>query len=292
MTTSQPTHSEFNLSRPSFRAELHAFGAIALRRLKTFLRYPSWFISMVLWPLIFPIAYIFSARALAGPDNSGLAIFTQNTGVTDYVGFIVIGTTIWMWQNIVLWNVGGTLRNEQILGTLESNWMSPVWRFSLLLGNSVTQLLVSLLMLLTAGLEFALILGVRFQGSVWLTILVTLASIPSIYGLGFVFASLVIYTKEANAFVFLVRGIVMIFCGITFPITILPQWMQGVATWLPQTYIIRAFRTTTLSGGGFASVSADLLALLGFGAFWVIAGYLAFNWMDRKTRQSGSLANH
>lgn len=292
MTTPSQTHPQFDLSRPSTTAHLRAFWAVALRRARVFVRYPSWFISMILWPLIFPIAYIFSARALAGPDNSGLQIFTQNTGVTDYVGFIVVGTTIWMWQNIVLWNVGGTLRNEQILGTLESNWMSPTWRFSLLLGNSMTQLLLALLMLVTAGIEFTFFLGVQFHGSIWMTILVILASIPSIYGLGFVFASLVIYTKEANAFVFLVRGIVMIFCGITFPISILPPWMQSVAAWLPQTYIIRAFRTATLGGGDFASVSTDLCALLAFGAFWLTAGYLAFNWMDRKTRQTGSLANH
>jgi ABC-2 type transport system permease protein len=55
-------------------------------------------------------------------------------------------------------------------------------------------------------------------------------SIPSIYGLGFAFASVVIAAREANAFVFLVRGLVMIFCGITYPIAVPPPgWMQGVA---------------------------------------------------------------
>lgn len=284
--------SQFGLSRRSLASEFRAFSAVVKRRWTTFLRYPSWIISLMIWPLIFPVAYIYSARALAGPDNSGLAIFTQNTGITDYVGFIVIGTTIWMWQNIVLWNVGGTLRNEQVLGTLESNWLSPVWRFSILLGNSVTQLTISLIMLVTSAIEFAFILGVDFNGSLWLTTLVTLAAIPSIYGLAFVFASLVIYAKEANAFVFLVRGIVLIFCGITFPVSILPNWMQQVAKWLPQTYIMNAFRTASLGGGDFQSIRGDLLALLGFGAFWLTAGFLTFNWMDRKTRQTGSLSNH
>lgn len=292
MSTQIQSAPQFSLSDRSLASELRAFGAVVRRRWTTFLRYPSWVLSLLIWPLIFPIAYIFSARALAGPDGSGLAVFTQNTGITDYVGFIVIGTTVWMWQNIVLWNVGGTLRNEQILGTLESNWLSPVWRFSILLGNSVTQLMISIIMLATSGVEFAFILGVDFNGSLWLTILVILAAIPSIYGLAFVFASLVIYTKEANAFVFLVRGIVMIFCGITFPVVILPNWMQQVAKWLSQTYIMNAFRTATLGGGSFQDISTDLLVLLGFGVFWLAAGYLSFNWMDRKTRQTGSLSNH
>ncbi len=61
--------------------------------------------------------------------------------------------------------------------------------------------------------------GVKFNGSLWLALLVILAAIPSVYGLGFAFASVVITVKEANAFVFLIRGIVMVFCGITYPIT-------------------------------------------------------------------------
>ena len=59
----------------------------------------------------------------------------------------------------------------------------------------------------------------RFNGNPLLVVLVILASMPSIYGLGMAFASLVITAKEAQNFVFLVRGLVMIFCGITFPVT-------------------------------------------------------------------------
>ena len=223
---------------------------------------------------------------------AALIAFAQNTGVTDYVGYIAVGTTVWMWQNIVLWNIGTSLRTEQVQGTLESNWLTPSWRFSLLLGNSVTHLVISFVMLITAALEFALFLGVGFSGSIWLVLLVALACIPSIYGLAFVFASLVIYTKDANSFVFLVRGMVMIFCGITFPISILPHWMQSVSAWLPPTYMIHAFRQAALGNADFKAIAPDLLALAGFGLFWLVTGYLSFVWMDKKTRQSGSLANH
>ena len=80
--------------------------------------------------------YILTARALSGPDGSGLAVFMKTTGASDFIGYIVIGTTVWMWQNIVLWDVGFSLRNEQMRGTLESNWLSPTWRFSYLLGHT------------------------------------------------------------------------------------------------------------------------------------------------------------
>jgi hypothetical protein len=34
--------------------------------------------------------YILTARALAGPDGSGLTIFMETTGASDFIGYIVI----------------------------------------------------------------------------------------------------------------------------------------------------------------------------------------------------------
>jgi ABC-2 type transport system permease protein len=281
-----------SLAQPGPLAELRALGAVVRREWTIFRRYPSWVISLFIWPLIFPMAYLLTARALSGQDGSGLAQFRASTGISDYIGYIAVGTMIWMWQNVVLWNVGYALRNEQMRGTLESNWLSPTWRFSYLLGSSAPQLISMLMMLTVSALEYTLFFGVRFEGSLWLTLLVILAAIPSIYGLGFAFASVVITAREANAFVFLVRGIVMIFCGITFPVTLLPGWMQGVAGWLPQTYIIHAVRSAALSTDGLAALLPDLNALALFGVFWLAVGYFLFNWMERRARQTGAIGQY
>jgi ABC-2 type transport system permease protein len=266
--------------------------AVIRREWTIFRRYPSWVVALFIWPIIFPAAYILSAHALAGPNGIGLVSFTRMTGTSDYLGYIAVGTTVWMWQNIVLWNVGFALREEQLRGTLETNWLSPTWRFSFLLGSSVTQLVTMGIFLLVSTLEFIFIFGVRFNGSLWLALLVVLISIPAIYGLGFAFASVVITAKEANSFVFLVRGIVMIFCGITFPLAVMPLWMQNVARWLPQTYIIHAMRTAALGGGSFQALLPDLIALLLFGAAWLLIGYVLFNRMERRARQTGAIGQY
>ncbi|MFZ5878817.1 MAG: ABC transporter permease [Chloroflexota bacterium] len=272
--------------------ELRALWAVVRREWMIFIRYPSWVVSLFIWPVIFPMGYILTARALSGVDGSGLAQFKLNTGLTEYVGYMAVGTMIWMWQNVVLWNVGGALRNEQMRGTLESNWLSPTWRFAYLLGASVPQLVSMLSMLAVSGFEYAFIFGVEFNGSLWLTLLVILAAIPSVYGLGFAFASLVITMKEANAFVFLVRGIVMVFCGVTYPLAIQPQWMQNVAAWLPQTYIIHAVRSAALSTEGFGGIAHDLQMILLFGAFWLALGMAVFIWMERRARQTGAIGQY
>ena len=153
-----------HIRKHGLTAEWRALRAVVQREWTIFRRYPSWIIALFIWPIIFPMAYILSSQALAGPNGGGLLIFQRNTGTTDVVGYIAIGTIIWMWQNVVLWNVGFALREEQLRGTLESNWLSPSWRFSLLLGNSAVQMVTMLIFIGVSLLEFSLFFGVRFNG--------------------------------------------------------------------------------------------------------------------------------
>ena len=288
----ETTLSPQSLGKPGVLSDIRALFAVIRREWTIFMRYPSWIIALFIWPLIFPMMYILTARALSGPDGSGLQVFLKTTGANEYIGYIIVGTTVWMWQNIVLWDVGFALRNEQMRGTLESNWLSPTWRFAYLLGHTGPQIVSMAMFVGITALEFGLFFGVRLHGSAWMIMLMMLAAIPAIYGLGFAFASLVITMKEANAFVFLIRGLVMIFCGITFPVAILPEWMQAFASWLPQTYLIHAMRAAAFTNAGVNELLPDLIPLLSFGTFWLIIGYLAFIWMERRARQTGAIGQY
>lgn len=247
----------------------------------------------IIWPLLFPLGYIFTAKALGGPEGAALASFSALTGTTDYLSYIVIGSTFYMWLNITLWDVGFQLRQEQLRGTLESNWLAPVPRLSLLIGGSLMSLGTSLFFLVVTVLEFRVFFGLNLvSGNVGLLMLVLLLSVGAIYGIGFAFASLVLRFREANAMVMLVRGIFMVFCGVTYPLEVLPGWMQGVAAWLPLTYAIRALRSITLNGAGFSAIAPDLFKLTLFAVALPILGILAFYRMERRARRTGSLGQY
>ncbi len=248
-----------SLAQRSATSELRALATIAWKEWTIFKRYPSWIISMFIWPVLFPIGYIFTAKALSGPGGADLAAFRALTGTEDYVSFIAIGTILWMWLNMTLWDTGMRLRNEQMRGTLESNWLCPVWRGALLIGSTLTKLVTSLVLLVVSALELWLIYGVQLSSSNPASLaLLFLLVVPIIYGIGLAFASLVLRFKEANAMVFLVRGIFTIFCGVTFPVEVLPGWMHSVAAWVPLTYAIRDIRAVVLTDATFAELLPDL----------------------------------
>ena len=274
-------------------SELRALLTIAKKEWTIFRRYPSWVVALVVWPIIFPLGYIFTARALGGPDGSGVAAFSSRVGTTDYFSYILIGTTMYMWLNLTLWDVGFQLRNEQMRGTLESNWLCPVWRISILLGGAITKLGVALLFLALMVIQFQLVLGVSLlRGNVGLHLLIIVLTIASIYGLAIGFASLVIRFKEANAMVFLVRGVFMLFCGIIYPVTVMPGWMQNVGAFIPLTYSIRSIRAVSLNGATFGDVRADLLRLLIFAMVLPLIGWTAFRSMERRARRTGTLGQY
>ena len=203
------------LVRRSLRSELRALLAIARKEWIIFRRYPSWIMAFFIWPVLFPFGYVFTAKALGGPSGSALSVFQSLTGTADYLSYIVVGTTMYMWLNVTLWDVGFQLRNEQMRGTLESNWLCPVWRISIMVGSSITKLGTTLFFLAVTALEFRLFFGVRLVGGdPKLVLLILVLAIASIYGIGLAFAILVLRFREANAMFFLVRGFFLIFCGI------------------------------------------------------------------------------
>jgi len=247
-------------------------------------------INLFFWPIMFPLAYIFTARALSGPGGVNLATFTAIAGTADYVGFLAIGSTFYMWLNVTLWSVGFSLREEQLRGTLESNWLCPVWRISIVLGGAITRLLTMLVFLVITGVEFWIFFGINLvQGHPWLMLLVLLLTIPSIYGFGIAFGSLVLRFKEANALVFIVRGIFLVFCGTTYPLAVLPAWMQAVSAWLPLTYTIHAIRVLGEPDAGLVDVLGDVQRLALFAVMLPIFGVLAFQATERRARRTGSL---
>lgn len=257
-----------------------------------FIRYPTWIVGLLVWPVMFPATYVFLADALSGPSGQALAAFDARAGTDNYVGYIIFGTTLWMLLNSVLWTLGSHLRQEQVRGTLEATWTTPASRVSMLVGTAALQLVQSTAMVALSLLTVKLVWGFEIVGNLGLLAGLLLLSMAPVIGLGMLFASFVVYFKEINALVFLVRGIFMVFAGMTYPIEVLPAWMQTVSGWLPLTYSIRALRIVGLAGGGWTDVRGDVAALVVFAFVFLGLGLVAFRTVERIGQRAGTIAHY
>lgn len=266
--------------------------AVVKKEWKIMLRYPSWFIALLIWPIIFPFGYLFTAKALSGVEASSLAQFQTVAGTTDYTTYMLIGTTVWMWINTMLWSFGSSLRMEQMRGTLESNWLCPIPKISILIGYSISQLLSSIIYMIASIIEFKIFYNFKFIGNPLLALFIILISIPAVYGIGFIFASLVLWAKEANSMVFLVRGIMTIFCGITYPLAVLPNWMRKVSEFIPVTHSVNALRSVIASGATLSDITKEINFLIISGIILMILGILSFFYTQKKAKKIGSLGHY
>lgn len=266
--------------------------ATARKEFTVLIRYPTWIAGLLLWPVIFPASYVFLARAMSGPGNEAMAAFGHRAGTEDYVGYIIFGTTMWMLLNSVLWTLGSHLRQEQVRGTLEATWTAPASRVGMLLGTAGLQLVQAATTVAVSLLMVKLVWGFELVGSLSLLAGLVLLSLVPVIGLGILFASFVVYFKEVNAMVFLVRGVFMVFAGMTYPVEVLPPWMQKVSELLPLTYSIRALRAVGLSGADRAAVQSDAAALVVFSFVFLALGLGAFRVVERAARRAGSLAHY
>jgi ABC-2 type transport system permease protein len=271
---------------------LRVMNAVVKKDLLIFVRYPSWVIAVFIWPLLFPIMAVFSAKALAGPDEQALHLFGTLAGTTDYTAYIIVGVVLWMWLNMMLWTLGGFLRSEQMRGTLESTWLCPVSRLGVLVGATVSQMITSMANFAVMVVAARFVWGFQIVGDLRLAAALFVLSSMSVYGLGILFASLVIWFKEMNAMVQLVRGLFMVFCGLTYPLAVLPAWMRGISRALPLTYSIEAIRAVALSGADAAAVSGHILALSAFGVGTLTIGVSAFRYTERRMTRTGALGHH
>jgi ABC-2 type transport system permease protein len=278
------------LSRPGIASHLRALYAIAKKDWKQYWRYPLNAISTIFQPIIWLAPAYFMGRAFS--VNGQALGFAQYTGTSDFTSFIILGTVLGNFINAVFWGMGYALKNDMDAGVMESNWLSPVPRLLILMGRSLTNLLVtaitSLAMLAAAGAVF----GFHATGEVWSAVLVVIPMLLGLYGFGFAFAALVLIVREANTLVDMSAFLVQIFSGTDFPVTVLPRWLLPIALALPLTYGLDAVRGFLLQTRTLLPLPIEigLLILSMFLMLWL--GARAFAALDRRVRRLGTLGQH
>jgi ABC-2 type transport system permease protein len=281
------------MSATSLLADVHAFGAAALKEWRLLRRYPTLFVGFLFWPIALPLAYVFQARGYAGDSQAALDAFAARAGTTEVAGFLFLGWAAYMWISMILWGPGTALRTEQVRGSLEALFMTPVSRLVILFGPLLSQVVWAVWMFGIVAATLALVFGVDIALASALRALVVIGvAVPALYGLGALFASVVLRYGEVSALVQGVRGLFTVFCGMSFPIVVLPEWGRAVAMALPPTYLINDLRRVLLAGAGLAELLPSLAVLLALGVLLCGLAVVAFRRTERYARRGGSLAQY
>jgi len=278
------------LSQPTMFSHLRALYALIRKDWKQYWRYPLNAVSSIFQPLIWIAPVYFMGQAFS--ENGKAIGFSQYSGTTDFMSFILLGTVLESFINAVFWGMGYALKNDMDSGVMESNWLTPIPRLLILIGHSVTNLVVtavtSIGMLIFGGLIF----GFNASGDVFKAFLPIIPMMVGLYGFGFAFAAVVMLIREANTLVDVSSFLVQIFSGSNFPVNALPRFLLPVALALPLTYGLDAVRANLIGTNTILPLQRELLLLIVFMFVMLWIGTATFRSLERRVRTLGTLGQH
>jgi ABC-2 type transport system permease protein len=256
----------------------------AKRTYAVFLRYvfllwnsPQRFIQIFIWATIDIVLWGFVTTYLNAVGNATFS-FTP----------VLLGA-------VILWSF--LIRAQQGLSTpaLEDTWShnllnyfaSPLdireYILGLTIASSITSIVGLVLVLLIAYLFFGL--SIFVLGLYLLPFLLILFGFGIALGIAAI-AMITRYGPSAEWFVWPIPAVIEPFCGVLYPITVMPQWMQWVSYLLPPSYVFSGMRAALLYGQ-FSSEAVFIGAPLCLA--YLCLAYLFYGYIFRHALRSGSI---
>ena len=180
---------------------------------------------------------------------------------------------------------------ERWEGTIEYTMMAPVSRLTHMLGVSLFSIIYglarSVLLLGVLALFFSVELSRANLGGAALVLLV---GSLSFIGFGIMAATLpLLFPERGEEMTFVISSILLLVSGVYYPISVLPAWMQPLATVSPATYVLEGMRATILDGAPTLAIGPYLLPILVLGVVTLPLGLAVFGWAERYAKRTGKL---
>jgi ABC-2 type transport system permease protein len=212
-------------------------------------------------------------------------------GQLDLVLYLGIGTVVWAYLRAVFSNVGEMVAWERWEGTIEYTMMAPISRLAHMLGVSLFSIIYGLarsaLLLGVLALFFSVDLSNANLGGAALILLV---GSVSFLGFGIMAAVLpLLFPERGEEMTFVISSILLLVSGVYYPISVLPDWMEPLATVSPATYVLEGMRAALLEGTPTLALGPSILPILVLGALTLPIGIAIFGWGERYAKRTGRL---
>ena len=212
-------------------------------------------------------------------------------GQLDLVLYLGIGTVVWAYLRAVFSNVGEMVAWERWEGTIEYTMMAPISRLAHMLGVSLFSIIYGLarsaLLLGVLALFFSVDLSHANLGGAALVLLV---GSVSFLGFGIMAAVLpLLFPERGEEMTFVISSILLLVSGVYYPISVLPDWMEPLATVSPATYVLAGMRAALLEGTPTLALGPSILPILILGVLTLPLGVAIFGWGERYAKRTGRL---
>jgi ABC-2 type transport system permease protein len=211
----------------------------------------------------------------------------------DYFSFVLIGLAFNGYLSLSLSNFSQSIRDGQMMGTLEIMLLSPTRLSAILVSSSLWSYLLTTVNVLVYFIVGIFLFGFDISKANFLTSLVVMIlSIASFSSIGILSAAFVLLVKKGDPVSWIYGGASSLLSGVLYPISVLPGWLEPLSRLLPMTYALDAMRLAMLKGYSLYDVRFDIFVLLAFTVVLTPLAFMAFSKALKRAKMEGSLIQY
>jgi ABC-2 type transport system permease protein len=206
-----------------------------------------------------------------------------------YVPFIAIGNALQSLSWNTVFSVINITGHDKWDGTLPLVLATPAHRMPLFIGRAMIHVVDGLISVAISFAFAAFIFGVNFgQADVLALTLTVFLTAFTMAGFGLLIGGLSFFFRNPMVFANIFTFVLLIFCGVNFPVQSLPTVIQPFSYLFPLTYGITAARTA-IDGGNLIQIAPTLALQLVVGLAAMVVGFLFFRSFENNARKTGKM---
>jgi ABC-2 type transport system permease protein len=201
--------------------------------------------------------------------------------------YFALGNALQVTAQAGLYGTIATVANERHFGTLPMLLASPANRLVTFLSRATVNVLDGIVTVLIGLGITVLVFGLDLhRANLWLLALCVVLISLTTAGLGLLFGSLGLIMRDAITIANVVYYLLLVLCGVNFPVSRLPAVFQAISYGLPLTRGVQAAREAA-AGASISQVGDLLSGELLVGVLYAMCGYALFRWFEAYARRGG-----
>lgn len=279
------------MQQSSLRSNFFIVWSELVKNLKFLLAYPVVFFFWGIFPIFWFIPFILQGEAFVGSLQS--QSFAQLAGTPEYIPFVVLGALLNSYVLTSLYGMGESIRREAYQGTLDYILSSPCNKAFILIGKALSESISSTIFAISQLAICVFFFGIELTvGIIMPVIFIIILLILGLYGIALVLAALSLRYKQAHDLAHTLEYVFYVFSPVRYPLESLPFWAQIFGKLLPLTYALIVVRSIMLLKESLSMVYLEVLALLIIDVIVILIGFYLFNWMEERTKKSGTISQY
>lgn len=258
-------------------------GAEALKQHKNYFYNKSIYISLFIWPILSFLTTYYGFRVFDFREVQVDYLTPDNILLYLLLGYMCLNFFVSLVQSA--WKFSF----ERTSGTMELVFLSPANRFAVILGNTISSLFESVIVMVLFSVIVFILHREQLQVLLLPAILVIL--ILNLLGIlwGVFLNALFLYSRDSDFWFTILEGPMETFSGVKVPVSLFPTWVKAVASIFPLTYVLDGVRSTFLAGSTVGELTFFFLKSILVALILFIGALIVLQCVEKHVRRTGNL---